>query len=195
MKKIIGIILTATILTLCLCGCQKPTEENPDDSSSSIANTLEENSDDSSIPDESTVEQYNGIESLADKLTREIDEAYAKEEYLPEYSSTAGMVALADKYREKWAEVADEYYNKIMEYNGIIQGSDDYYSSDDLHTFVSNMKTSWEQYNQTQCENYIKVLETIYAGGTIVRPIFADYKLNLQKEWALRLVIIYDQLY
>lgn len=82
-----------------------------------------------------------------------------------------------------------------MEYNGIIQGSDDYYSSDDLHTFVSNMKTSWEQYNQTQCENYFKVLETIYAGGTIVRPIFADYKLNLQKEWALRLVIIYDQLY
>jgi len=133
-------------------------------------------------------------ESLADKLAREIDSAYAKELELPEASSTIGMIEAANKYTDKWKQVADEYYNIIMAYDGITQPSEAYYSSDDLHTFVSNMKTSWEQYNQVQCENYLKTLQTIYGGGTIVGPIMADYKYDMQKEWALRLVKIYQQL-
>ena len=52
--------------------------------------------------------------------------------------------ALLLKYTKKWKQVADEYYDKITKYEGIAQLDENYYSSDDLHTFVSNMKINWE---------------------------------------------------
>ena len=55
------------------------------------------------------------------------------------------------------------------------------------------MKTSWEKYHAEQCENYEKALYAIYA-GSIVGPIFADYKYEAQKDWALQLVSIYEHL-
>ena len=94
----------------------------------------------------------------------------------------------------KWKEIADEYYDKIMKYDEDIQLDDHYYSSDDLHTFVSNMKTSWEKYNKEQCENYVKALEAIYQGGSIIGPIAASYECEMQKEWALQLVRLYSHL-
>ena len=68
------------------------------------------------------------------------------------------------------------------------------YSSDDFHKFIKNMKTSWEKYHAVQCENYEKALYAIYSGGSLIGPVFADYKYEEQKEWALQLVSIYEQL-
>ena len=56
------------------------------------------------------------------------------------------------------------------------------------------MKSNWEQYYQVQCENYLKTLQAIYSGGTIVGPLFANYKYKMQKEWTLQLVDICEQL-
>ncbi|MBE6798051.1 MAG: hypothetical protein E7531_06960 [Ruminococcaceae bacterium] len=81
-----------------------------------------------------------------------------------------------------------------MKYDGITQLDENYYSSDDLHTFVSNMKKSWESYNKEQCDNYGKTLSAIYGGGTIIGPLLADFEYNMQKDWALRLVNIYEKL-
>lgn len=171
------------ILAVSLCGCKKDAEKETDNNSDVGAASLT-----SSIEDE-------GIkESVYEKLIREIDGAYAEESKLPESSTTFGMIELADKYTEKWKQVADEYYDKIMKYNGIISLNENYYSSDDLHIFVSNMKTTWEEYKQEQCDNYLKTLQTIYEGGTIVGPLFAEYRYEMQKEWALQLVDIYEQL-
>ena len=144
--------------------------------------------------EKSITEDKGEEESLREKLIREIDGAYLQESESTEYSTTVGMVELADKYTEKWKQVADGYYKKIMEYDGIVRPSEDYYSSDDLHTFVSNMKANWEEYSQKQCENYAKTLQTIYAGGTVTGPVYASYKYELQKEWALQIVGIYTQL-
>lgn len=165
MRKVISMILAVLVFVLCLCGCQKPDWQNDDEMAFSAESTVGENDD----------------KTLAEKLILEIDGAYIEDSKLPEYNTTVGMVDLAEKYTEKWEQVADDYYNKIMEHDGIVQPSDNYYSSDDLHTFVSNMKANWEQYNQTQCDNYMKVLQTVYAGGTIVGPIFADYQYEMQK--------------
>lgn len=180
MNKIIGFCLAVLVLTFCLCGCQKEKVENVGENATSV---------------ETTVEEKNTDEALYEKIIREIDDAYLEEQKKSENCTTVGMIELADKYTEKWKQVADEYYNKIMEYDGIFQPNENYYSSDDLHTFVSNMKINWEQYNQVQCENYVKTLRTIYGSGTVVGPIFADYKYEMQKEWALQLVGIYEQLY
>lgn len=187
MKKL-AVILCCVILAVSLCACKKDAEKETN-------NNLDvgSNSSTSLIGDDVVEDQVD--ESLYEKLIREIDGAYIEEQKAPESSSTVGMVELSDKYTEKWKQVADEYYDKIMKYDGITQLNENYYSSDDLHTFVSNMKTNWEEYNQKQCTNYVKTLQTIYGAGTIVGPIFADYKCEMQKEWALQLVGIYQQLY
>ena len=92
MKKIIGIVFCVALLMLCGCG-----EQAEQASTSEV------------------------VETTAQRLAREIDSAYQEEENLPENSTTVGMVELNNKYTEKWAKVADEYYNKLMAYNGIVQ--------------------------------------------------------------------------
>lgn len=131
--------------------------------------------------------------SLYEQLDIEIDNAYELEQSDPENQSTAGMVALSEKYAAKWAQVAEEYYQKIMAHE-LDEPNETYGTSEDLHTYVTNMKTAWETYYSAQCENYQKTLVAIYAGGTIVHPIIADYKYDMQREWALRLVTVYEWL-
>ena len=131
--------------------------------------------------------------SLYEQLDIEIHNAYELEQSDPENQSTAGMVVLSEKYAAKWAQVAEEYYQKIMAHE-LDELNETYGTSEDLHTYVTNMKTAWEAYYAAQCENYEKTLVAIYAGGTIVHPIIADYQYDMQREWALRLVTIYEQL-
>lgn len=182
MRKPVVFILTMFLL-LGLCGCKSTNTENRD------ANSLPAES----VENDTDNDADN--ESLTEKCIHEIDRAYLEDSKLPEFSTTAGKVELTCKYTERWGQVADECYNKIMEYDGTIQLSESSYSPDDLHTFVSNMKTNWEQYNQVQCENYGKILQAIYGSGTIVGPIFAGYQYEMEKGWALQLVGICEQLH
>ena len=117
MKKIIALILV--IFMLCLCGCQ------------------------SNNQGETELQDIKTEESLSDKLVREMDSALQEDLKNPDNYSTAGMASVTLKYAEKWQEIADEYYNKLMEFDGILQLNDHYYSSDDFHTFISEMKTNW----------------------------------------------------
>lgn len=180
MKKYIGLLVLIAIMLCTVCGCTEVESGQNVDSSTTVV--------------EPVVEQQEKV-SLEDKLVSEIEGAYHKESKLPESSTTIGMIQLAEKYTEKWKQVADKYYDEILKYDDIIQINEDYYSSDDLHTFVSNMKANWEEYNQVHCENYAKTLRTIYGNGTIVGPLLADYEYEMQKDWALQLIDIYDQLY
>lgn len=128
--------------------------------------------------------------SLAESIEEEIEAARKADSQLPQYTSTAGQCDLWAKYTQKWKEVADECYEKIMQYDDVVQPSEYYYSAEDLHTFVSNMKTNWESYSKQQCEHYFGVLQTYYQGGTIVGPLAASYKYKLQKDWALEILKI-----
>ena len=170
MKNIIRCMILAVIVMLVFCGCDK-TETKTD----AGAGNMTPASNQTGVP---VIE-----ESLSEKLTRELDGAYSEEEKLPENSTNGGIVALADRYAEKWQQVAQEHYDKLMEQ-----------PSYDLHTYVANMKENWEQYYAVQCENYHKTLEILYSGGTMAAPIFAIYKKDMQREWALQLVDIYQQM-
>lgn len=125
--------------------------------------------------------------SLSERLDQEIHDAYELERSYDENQSTAGMVEVSEKYAAKWAQVAETYYQMIMAYD-----LDDDSTSEYLHTHVTNMKNEWESYYLIQSENYQNVLLTIYGGGTIVGPVFADYQYEMQRDWALRLVHIYE---
>ena len=146
-----------------------------------------------SVLDEESDTNITQTESLSEKLIREIDGAYDEEMKSPEDSSTAGMCAISEKYTKKWQAVADEYYNKLMQCDIKKTNETSYYTTQEFHTFIKNMKTSWEKDHAIQCENYKKTLYAIY-GGTIVNTLYADYVYNEQMEWALKLVGIYEQL-
>lgn len=105
--------------------------------------------------------------------------------------SVVDAANIIDKYAEEWKERADEYYNKLMEFDGILQLNDHYYSSDDFHTFISEMKTNWEQYYQVESENYLKMLEAVNTGSSNTVTMMARYEYEMQKEWALKLINIY----
>ena len=171
MKRILSIFLFVIILST-FSGCSKDINSVNDLSSTSSE----------------VSSKYTPLESLSEKLVKEIDNEYLFDSKLPEYTSNYGMCELAKKYEDKWKSVADEYYEKIMKYNDIIQPADYYYSFDDLHTFVSNMKSNWEEYSEKQCENHLRTLQTIYGSGTIVGPLYADYRYKMQKDWALEIL-------
>lgn len=136
--------------------------------------------------------KYEIPEALSYKLIREIDGAY-KKEILESDDSNITLLEITYKYIEKWQDVADEYYKKLIEYEDIVVINSTSYSADDFHEFIKNMKTNWERYNTEQCENYEKVLYAIY-GGTMISLISAEYRYEAQKDWALQLVSIYEQL-
>lgn len=175
------VILTAT--TLCLFGCadRTPAESEPTTSNPPAVDT--------------TVSSSG--ESLSQQLVRDIEDAYKKEQELPDNQTTIGMVELAGKYRGEWKKVADKYYNLLMEFEypaEILPHEMEYYSTDNLRGAVSAMKTDWEAYYEAECENYRTTLLCIYGPGTIVGPILADYQYQMYKDWALKLVGIYEQL-
>ena len=147
-----------------------------------------------SLKDLKNILKYSAFESLSDSLIREIDGAYHEESKLPENSSTGGMVEVAAKYTDKWKEIADEYYDKIMDYGNSEQTDESVVMIDELKASVSKMKTNWERYYKEQSEAYANTLYAVYNGGTILHPMIADYKYDQQKEWALRLVSIYEQI-
>ena len=134
----------------------------------------------------------NGIISLYEKLSEEIDDAFVSE--YANAQSNVDQINVCNEYTDKWKSIADKYYNEIMNYNDIIPPSDNYYGSDDLHTFITNLKTNWESYYKTEIENYTQIYVTIFNGGTLTPIVVANHEYELYKEWALELVSLYESL-
>lgn len=149
---------------------------------------------DGNVVSENKTEKVDVLsDGLSESLIREIEDAY-KAELLTGDNSTIGMVERTAKYTNMWQQVSNEYYDKLINYESIEKYGEIGHTADEFHSYIKNMKTSWEKYYADQCENYREVLFTIYGAGTITKPIFADYQYEMQKDWALRLVEIYEQL-
>jgi len=192
-------LLCCAVLILSLCACNKDTGNLAKDDfqrpSLAPTNSVENNSEGTPKLPTDSVEQETADstlqtvpESLTERITRQMEEAFEADAKLPEYTSTAGMCSLYDKYTEKWRQIADEYYDKIMAYEDLAVPGDVYYTAEDLHIFAADLKTNWEQYAWEQYDIHIKILETIYQGGSIIGPLSASYRCNQYKEWALELI-------
>lgn len=177
MKKTVAIFLIGVVLLFSLCACAGNNE------SSDPAST-----------DTSSTTRSQASETLSEKLIREIDTDYLEKQNLSEYSSTIGMIELAEDYTAKWAQVADEYYDKIMKYNASAKVDGKNYSAEELHTYVADMKTTTLADNDKKLQDRIAELQNTYDGGSIIGPLAANFEYQLQKEWALKLVGIYEQL-
>lgn len=195
MKKLSCVLLVLVLMfSLFACGGDKTETTGVSTETTTQRESVTEYSESLTEIVTETISENTVYESLSERLIREIDGEYKEKQELPENCTTIGMVKLADEYCEKWEQVADEYYNKLMEYEGIIQFSDAHYTSEDLHTFVFDLKSNWEQYRDEDYESYMKILQTISGGGTAVGPLFADYRYNMEMEWALKLIEICQHL-
>lgn len=185
MKKFSLIFVFICIIVTSLCSCTSKDVETDSNQNSSM-HDLENST-------ESSNDNNDKKLSLSEILIKEIDGAYY-EESLNTFSSTINMMKLATKYSEKWEQVADEYYNKLMQYDDIIQLDDHYPSVEDFHNAIYNMKINWETYYETEMTNYNTVLETLHGAGTIRGPIINSHAYKLKMSWALKLVDICEQL-
>jgi len=190
MKKRMSLFLATAVLMLGFCACQpKSKETNSDETLTTAESTVEE----TPTTAESTTSENQVQETLAEKLLREIEGAYREERESTENSSQGAMADVDYKYTQKWKQIADEYYQKILTHDVMVgTGTGD--SSVSGTAALSEMKNNWEQYYKQQCDSYEKVLGTIYGGGSLAGIMHSSYRYEMQKEWALELVEIYQHL-
>lgn len=109
---------------------------------------------------------------LIENIETEYDEA------LNNALSTADMCDVHIEYAHKWKEIADEYYNKLIEDEG-------------LKPYIIELKSDWEVYYNSQIENYRNIYSEIFEGGSLTGVLFDSLKCDLQKDWAMQLINIY----
>lgn len=179
-KNILSVIIVVYIMATLFCGCKNDEKHNCSENLISSENSTTEN---------------KATETLSEKYIREIETAYLEEKESVYVSlSTVDKCLLIEKYTNRWKQVADEKYNELMKYDGILQPSEVYYSSEDFCNSIYNMKLNWDEYCKTETANYIITIQSIYNSGTICGPLLAEYEYEMQKQWALKLVGIYEQL-
>lgn len=127
-------------------------------------------------------------ESIRDRLVREIDGEYEKELSNPENFDTASMIKVSMKYAEKWDEIAEEYYNKIL----ALHISNEQVSEENITNALAEVKASWGKYYQANTNMYEQYLAYKFYGGTIVGPLRASNDYDLKMEYALKLVEYYE---
>lgn len=126
------------------------------------------------------------VESIKDKLVADIEGEYQKETEKAEYMTTLGMIELANKYGDKWKAVSDEYYNKIL---SAFTGPE----ADGLKEKLDALKVSYEEYAKDNLAVHTEIYKSQYTGGSIIGPLCASKQYELQKEYALTLIGIYEQ--
>ncbi len=174
MKRVSLLLAIALFVASLMTACDKGSVPTPSESTEAITTTEQ-------TP---PVEESDKSSTVIDRLDEEMKQAFFND------STTASMVDISVEYRQKWQDVADEYYNKLMEYDGLVEYSEFSYSSEDFHTFLSSMKTNWEEYYNVECENYYGILQSIHGPGTIVPVLMSEHQCELTREWAIELIDI-----
>lgn len=101
------------------------------------------------------------------------------EKALDNAGSTLEIREVHNFYNQKWQEISDKYYNELIKV-------------EKLKPYIIQLKKDWEVYYNSQIENYRKIYGTIYEGGSLTGIVFDSRERELQKEWAMQLVDIYE---
>ena len=211
MKKAVIILLALTLLFSCLLVSCGDTESTVDTSSKSATSDIESQSESSvdeiSLPDSSETEDTTSDDTVSDDTTiifpksegqlliEKTDEDYLKEANTAE--TTQDMVDISKKYADIYLEIADDYYNRIMSIK-----EEDWEEDPDVHipsleefkNRVTALKTNWETYYDSEIKIHGTIIEGIHGTGTIRRPIIASYHSDLCREWAVKIIYIYEEI-
>ena len=100
MKKTVALFILFGVLMALFCGC---VNTKPDNSPTESQLTSQAQQESRQTAGDRTLIALP--ESLAEELVRQMDEALEADSKLPEYTSTAGMCQLYDKYTKKWQQM------------------------------------------------------------------------------------------
>ncbi len=101
------------------------------------------------------------------------------ENALKEAWSTAEICDVHSLYSEKWQSVSTKYYNELIK-------------DEKLKIHIIKLKNDWETYYTSQIESYRNIYGVVYEGGSLTGIILCSRERELQKEWAMQLVNIYE---
>lgn len=189
MKRILCLIF-AVLMLITLGACSGEEAENTAETNAVTTLQTESAQIETTAPEKEQVTE----ETLYDRFVREIDGEYKEKQELPENCTTAGMTQLAVEYTEKWEEVAQTCYEKLMEYEPYELPNGNYYTKEEFQTIITDLKENWEQYIEDDFEIYRKVITVQFGAGTGAGPSFANYRYRRTMEWALELVRICQRL-
>lgn len=189
MKRILCLIF-AVLMVITLGACSG--EEAEDTAETNAVTTLQ--TEPAQIKTTAPVNEQVTEETLYDRFVREIDGEYKEKQELPENCTTAGMTQLAVEYTEKWEEVAQTCYEKLMEYEPIELPDSNLCSAEEFHSYIDDYMKNWEQYRDSDFEMHYKIILRTYGGGSAVPPTCAQYQYRRTMEWALELVRICQRL-
>ena len=190
-------LLLAVAMTVACSGCGLPGtvlyQSNTDAESVILSEDPTTSTDDTSTTTQPSVSATLPV-SLRDKYEAEVEADYAADAELPEYQSTAGMCELGDKYAQRWRDIADQYYDKLLAYELEEDISTPYCSVEEYRTALADMKAAHEDFVEKEMTAYSTILRYEYQGGTICGPIAADHRYELEKAWALKILDLCDMM-
>lgn len=169
-------LLLAVILTFALTSCGRGAENGrPAVTSEETVMTALEPAE--QMPPE---EEPNPMELLDIQLEKDLSVAQSHyDHYMAYYNCGDGMKA-----------IADEYYVKLMNYDGISKYNDMFYSSEEFHAFISDMKKSWDEFSEFQLDNYDDIATAIFQSGTASNDAKASHYYRMMKYWATEMYTI-----
>ncbi len=211
MKKAVIILLILTLLFSCLLVSCGDTESNVDTSSkaaiSDIESQNESSIDETSLPESSDIDDTTSDDTMSDDTTiifpksegqlliEKTDEDYQKEARTA--GTTQDMVDVSKKYADIYLEIANDYYNRIMSIKEEDWEEDPDFHIPSLEEFknrVTALKTNWETYYDSEIKIYGDIIEGIHGMGTIRRPLVASHHSDLCREWAVKIIYIYEEI-
>lgn len=201
MKKTVMIMLAIALLFSCTLVSCREAESNVDTSSEAAISDIGSHNESSvgeiSLPESSEIDDTTvGFpKSEGQLLIEKTDEDYQKESDTA--MTTLEMVNVSEKYAETYLKIADDYYNRIMSIKEEDWEEDPDFHIPSLEEFkqrVSALKTNWESYRESDIKIYADIIEGIHGTGTIRGPIVASYNADLCREWAVKIIYIYEDI-
>lgn len=143
---------------------------------------------DTTIVIETEPETEQTFDKTEEKHTYTLDKEYA--ELLSKAESNVETVSINDIYTEKWEELAQIYYEKILYSIENNTFADEFYgegTNEKALLMMEQWQTDWNNYYELQTNYYNEFLEYNYGAGSIVPVVSSKYKMNLARERALEL--------
>ncbi len=216
MKKAVIIMLALTLLFSCALVSCGDTEGNVDTSSKAATSDTESQNESGvgeiSLPESSEIDDTTSDDSVSDDtvsddttiifpksegqlLIEKTDEDYQKE--CDTAMTTVEMVNVSEKYATIYLEIADDYYNRLMSIS-----EEDWEEDPDFHIptldefkdSLNELKECWETYYENDTKAYSEILDAIYGRGTIRGPIASANRCELCREWAVKIIYIYEEI-
>lgn len=211
MKKAVIIMLALTLLFSCALVSCGDTESSVDTSYKAATSDIESQNESSvgeiALPESSEIDDTTSDDTVSDDTTiifpksegqlliEKTDEDYQKE--CETAMTTVEMVNVSKKYAAIYLEIADDYYNRLMSIS-----EEDWEEDPDFHIptldefkdSLDELKECWEAYYENNTKAYSKILDAIYGSGTMRLPIASANRCELCREWAVKIIYIYEEI-